>query len=899
VDGNEYVDMTMGQGVTLFGHQPDFIMSAIQSQLSEGIHLSPRSPIVGEVATLICELTGAERACFCSSGTEAVMSAIRIARGATGRNKIALFEGSYHGHADVTLVRKQIIDNEPHSFPLTSGVSPSISADVVVLEYGSAEALDYLQTRGQDLAAVLVEPVQSNYPLLQPRQFLQSLRQITSQMGIALIFDEMITGFRCHPGGAQALFGIQADIATYGKVVAGGMPIGVIAGKARYLDGIDGGMWNYGDKSYPGVDRTFFAGTFNQYPLAMRTARAVLTHLKEQGPSLQQQLNDRTAALADTLNQYFQAEDVPIKIEHFSSFFRFALAGNLDLLFYHMVEKGIYVWEWRKHFLSTAHTEADLAQFVQTVKDSVAELRQGGFLPAKKPSWSVQTPQTDPPLTPLDKGGESCSVNDRKLGQKSRSQAQKTMQFSLYYFGSYEAEFNPNKYNLLFEGAKFGDRAGFTAIWLPERHFHAFGGFSPNPSVLAAALARETKQIQLRSGSVVLPLHHSIRVAEEWAVVDNLSQGRIGIAFASGWHSQDFVLAPQSFGQHRELMFREIENVQKLWRGEAIAVLDGKGQTVEVKTYPQPMQSQLPTWITIVNNPDTYIRAGAIGAGILTNLMGQSVEDLARNIALYRQSLTEHGYDPASGTVTVLLHTFVGNDLEQVREQARQPFGHYLTSSVGLLQNMVKSQGMEVDFERLKEEDREFLLASAYKRYVETSALIGTPESCCQIIDHLQSVGVDEVACFIDFGVDEQTVLANLPHLQTLKELYQPHIRPYPGKLEGDQNLPPYQGKLEGDQNLPPYQGKLEGDQNLPPYQGGLGGDHIPLTEAQRQLWILAQLGENGSVAYNQSVTLQLRGPLNPVAMTQAIQQISDRHEALRTKINAQGDSQEILPQVY
>ena len=874
VDGNEYLDMTMGQGVTLFGHQPDFIMSALQSQLSEGIHLSPRSPIVGEVAALICELTGAERACFCNSGTEAVMAAIRIARATTDRSKIALFEGSYHGHADGTLFRKQIIDNEPRSFPLALGVPPSIGSDVVVLDYGSTETLEYLQKYGQDLAAVLVEPIQSGNPLLQPKQFLQSLRQITSQMGIALIFDEMITGFRSHPGGAQALFGVQADIATYGKVIAGGMPIGVVAGKARYLDSIDGGMWNYGDKSYPGVDRTFFGGTFNQHPLAMVAARAVLTHLKEQGTGLQQQLNDRTTALADTLNRYFQAEEVPIKIEQFSSFFRFALAGNLDLLFYHMVEKGIYVWEWRKHFLSTAHTEADLAQFVQTVKDSVAELRQGGFLPAKKPSWSVQTPQTDPPQAspsshaPFarkegeereEKGGDRRSVSDLKLGQKSGSQARKTMQFSLYYFGSYEAEFNPNKYNLLFEGAKFGDRAGFTALWIPERHFHAFGGFSPNPSVLAAALARETEQIQLRSGSVVLPLHHSLRVAEEWAVVDNLSQGRVGIAFASGWHSQDFVLAPQSFGQHRELMFQEIETVQKLWRGEAIAVLDGKGQTVEVKTYPQPMQSQLPTWITIVNNPDTYIRAGAIGAGVLTNLMGQSVEDLARNIALYRQSLTENGYDPASGTVTVLLHTFVGNDLEQVREQARQPFGHYLTSSVGLLQNMVKSQGMEVDFEGLREEDRDFILASAYKRYVETSALIGTPESCCQIIDHLQSVGVDEVACFIDFGVDEQTVLANLPHLHTLKDLYQPH---------------------------------------LPPYQGGLGGDQVPLTEAQRQLWILAQLGENGSAAYNQSVTLQLRGPLNPAAMTQAIQQISDRHEALRTKINAQGDSQEILPQV-
>ncbi|MBD2601502.1 MULTISPECIES: hybrid non-ribosomal peptide synthetase/type I polyketide synthase [Microcystis] len=405
VDGNEYIDMTMGQGVTLFGHQPDFIMSALQSQLAEGIHLNPRSPIVGEVAALICELTGAERACFCNSGTEAVMAAIRIARATTGRSKIAIFEGSYHGHADGTLFRNQIIDNQPHSLPLALGVPPSLGSDVVVLDYGSAEALDYLTSQGQDLAAVLVEPVQSGNPLLQPKQFLQSLRQITSQMGIALIFDEMITGFRSHPGGAQALFGVQADIATYGKVVGGGMPIGVIAGKADYLDGIDGGMWRYGDKSYPGVDRTFFGGTFNQHPLAMVAARAVLSHLKEQGPGLQQQLTERTAALANTLNRYFQAEDVPIKIEQFSSFFRFALSGNLDLLFYHMVEKGIYVWEWRKHFLSTAHTEADLAQFVQAVKDSVTELRQGGFIPAKKPSWSVPTPQIDPPLTPLDKVG--------------------------------------------------------------------------------------------------------------------------------------------------------------------------------------------------------------------------------------------------------------------------------------------------------------------------------------------------------------------------------------------------------------------------------------------------------------------------------------------------------------
>nr|AEU11006.1 NpnB [Nostoc sp. 152] len=884
VDGNEYIDMTMGQGVTLFGHKPPFIMAALEAQIQQGIHLNPRSPLVGEVAQLFTELTGMERVCFCNSGTEAVMAAIRVARAATGRTKIALFEGSYHGHADATLVRRQIIDHEQRSLPLAVGVPAGVVEDVIVLEYCSPQALEFLQVHAHELAAVLVEPVQSNQPMLEPRDFLHSLREITARTGTALIFDEMITGFRSHPGGAQALFGVRADIATYGKVVAGGLPIGVLAGKSQYLDSIDGGVWNYGDSSYPQTERTFFGGTFCQHPLAMVAARAVLQHIKEQGPGLQQQLSDRTSKLAATLNAYFQENEVPIQIEHFSSFFRFALTGNLDLLFYQMVEKGIYVWEWRKHFLSTAHTEADISQFIQTVKDSVEELRKGGFLPAKK-LW-VSSPTTNPEFLTHGVGGvgsvggvggvgngngHHTTATSADLAQKKITKGfwerhrsaptnlefkvsynpQKPVKFSLYYFGSYEAEFSANKYDLLFEGAKFGDRHNFTAIWIPERHFHAFGGFSPNPAVIAAALARETQQIQLRSGSVVLPLHQPIRVAEEWAVVDNLSQGRVGISFASGWHPHDFVLAPQSFGKHRELMFQEIETVQKLWQGESIEMLDGTGKNIRVKTYPMPMQSKLPIWITIVNNPDTYIRAGEIGAGILTNLMGQTVEDLAQNIALYRESLARHGYAPESGNVTVLLHTFVGTDLEQTREQARTPFGNYIKSSIGLLQNMLKSQGLQVDLEQLTEEDRDFILSSAYQRYVQTSALIGTPDSCRQVIDHLRAVGVDEVACFIDFGVDENAVLANLPHLNTLKELCtQPNVYT------------------------------------------------IPLIEAQKQLWILAQMGEDRSVAYNESVTLQLRGSLNVTAMSKAIQKLVDRHEALRTKISPEGDVQEILPSV-
>lgn len=175
--------------------------------------------------------------------------------------------------------------------------------------------------------------------------------------------------------------------------------------------------------------------------------------------------------------------------------------------------------------------------------------------------------------------------------------------FSFYYFGNYQSEFKSNKYDLLFEGAKFADKNGFKALWIPERHFHAFGGFSPNPSVIAAALARETQNIQLRAGSVVLPINHPIRVAEEWSIVDNLSQGRVGISFASGWHPHDFVFAPESFGKHRETMFQEIKTVKKLWRGETVKYIDGRGNKVDIKLFPMPMQSDLSTWITIVKNP--------------------------------------------------------------------------------------------------------------------------------------------------------------------------------------------------------------------------------------------------------------------------------------------------------
>jgi natural product biosynthesis luciferase-like monooxygenase protein/amino acid adenylation domain-containing protein len=797
------------------------------------------------------------------------MTAVRRARARTGRTKIANFAGSYHGHSDGTLARAQ---SDGLSVPLAPGIPPHVAEDVLVLEYGSPRALELLHAHANELAAVLVEPVQSRHPELQPREFLHELRAWTQSAGVVLIFDEMVTGFRVHPGGAQAWFGIEADLATYGKIAGGGLPIGIVAGRAPFMDGIDGGLWEYGDASYPRAETTYFGGTFCQHPLAMASARAVLAHLKDRGPSLQTELNERTSRLAAMLNEHFAHEEMPLRVAHFGSLFRFNYTGNMDLLFYHLLTKGVYVWEWRNCFLSTAHTDEDVDHIVRAVVESAAEMRAGGFIPDKpggptngtRPARAEQGAQQalgfwgrremKPALVgPLARVAEAHAPIREALPRPD-----KAVRFSLSFFGNYEAAFDGHKYDLLIEGARFADRHGFEAVWIPERHFHAFGGFSPNPSVVAAALARETEHVRLRAGSVVLPLHHTVRVAEEWSVVDNLSRGRVGVSFASGWHPDDFVFAPEAYGRHRELMFEKIEEVRKLWRGESVAARGGAGNELRVRLFPQPMQRELPIWITVVNNPETYRRAGEIGAGILTNLMGQTVEDLERNIALYRQSLMDHGHDPTRGHVALLLHTFVGDEAEAVRERARRPFCDYLKSSLDLLQNLVRSQGLQIDFERLSEDDLNYLLSSAYERYVRTSALVGTPETCAPVVQRLAGIGVDELACFIDFGVEAATVLDSLPHLDALRERCRPQ--------------PP----------TPTYE-LVEPDQIV---------RRVPTTDAQRQLWVLTQVGDDASCAYNETLCLRLRGPLNLTAFGGAVQAAVARHEALWTSLSNDGTEQ-------
>lgn len=386
IDGNNYIDLTMGFGVNLFGHHVSFINEAVEAALQKGMCIGPINEVAGQVATSLRNLTGMERAAFFNSGTEAVMVALRLARAATGKSKIAIFSGSYHGTFDGVLAMSAGLDGA--SSPIAPGIPRGMVDEVIVLNYDHPESLRIIEKHAGELAAVLVEPVQSRRPDIQPASFLKELRVLTAAHDIAFIFDEVITGFRVHPGGAQAWFGIEADMAVYGKVVGGGLPIGIVAGKPQYLDGIDGGMWSFGDLSFPPNEerRTFVAGTFCQHPLAMNASLAVLRRLQEEGPALQEELNKKTAMLADTLNSYFAEEQVPLQIVRFGSLFRFVQKGDLELFYYLLIEKGVYIWEGRNCFLSTAHTLQDVERVIAAVKDSIGELRNAGFLPPAPPT---------------------------------------------------------------------------------------------------------------------------------------------------------------------------------------------------------------------------------------------------------------------------------------------------------------------------------------------------------------------------------------------------------------------------------------------------------------------------------------------------------------------------------
>ncbi|KUF10174.1 MupA/Atu3671 family FMN-dependent luciferase-like monooxygenase [Pseudoponticoccus marisrubri] len=347
------------------------------------------------------------------------------------------------------------------------------------------------------------------------------------------------------------------------------------------------------------------------------------------------------------------------------------------------------------------------------------------------------------------------------------------MQFSLYYWGNDDGV-GRDKYTLLLDGARFADENGFIAVWTPERHFHAFGGPYPNPSVTGAAVAAVTRNIGVRAGSVVAPLHHPARIAEEWSVIDNLTGGRAGMAIASGWQPDDFILRPENTPpENKPAMLRDIDTVRRLWRGEEVAFPRKDGEMHAVVTQPRPVSAELPVWVTTAGNPKTWEEAGRLGCNVLTHLLGQSIAEVQEKIGIYHAALREAGHDPKDFTVTLMLHTFLSDTRDHAREIARGPMKAYLNAAAGLIKQYAwvfpafkRPEGVnnafDLQLDALEPEEMDAILDFAFERYFNDSGLFGTVEDAMARTEELRAIGVDEIACLIDYGIDRQTVLDGL-----------------------------------------------------------------------------------------------------------------------------------------
>jgi natural product biosynthesis luciferase-like monooxygenase protein len=380
--------------------------------------------------------------------------------------------------------------------------------------------------------------------------------------------------------------------------------------------------------------------------------------------------------------------------------------------------------------------------------------------PAAVPPAAARVPDAD-----LVASGE---ILPALRDSSTEERAARTIRFSLFFFSAAGAQSGADKYRQLLDSARFADRHGFEAIWTPERHFQKFGGLYPNPAVLSAALAMITERLEIRAGSLVLPLHNPIRVVEDWALLDNLSGGRVAISFATGWNPADFALAPEAYEERRRLTFEGIETVRRLWAEGRVAGVGGDGREVEITPLPRPLRPELPIWITSSGNPATWSKAAEIGANVLCGLQAEPGEELARQIELYRKIRGEHGHDPGSGRVTVMLHTYLGDDLDAVRETVRAPMTRYFRTFLAQGKS-VGGDALGLDPGRLSERDLADLAGSLFERYFAERSLLGTPDDCAQRVARLERLGVDEIACLVDFGVEPDAYFAGLERLAAFK----------------------------------------------------------------------------------------------------------------------------------
>jgi natural product biosynthesis luciferase-like monooxygenase protein len=341
-------------------------------------------------------------------------------------------------------------------------------------------------------------------------------------------------------------------------------------------------------------------------------------------------------------------------------------------------------------------------------------------------------------------------------------------EISLFFFSADCAERNNHKYQLLLESAKFADEHGFTAVWTPERHFQQFGGLYGSPSVTGAALAVTTKRLFIRAGSVVLPLQNALRVAEEWAMIDNLSDGRVAIAAASGWHVNDFVLSPETYANRYEDMHEKIGLIQKLWRGEKVPLPNGAGVMTEVGILPAPIQKEIPIWLT-GQSDDSFLNAGKMGFNVLTAnfALKHSLKEFIRKSQLYREAIqTHHG---RRGHITLMAHTFVASNHDEVKTIAAPAMASYLKVNVEMQKDHSVGAKQNKGFSVVSDRESEILIRNQVINDLHSPlSFVGTTDECARQAERLSESGVDEIACLIDFGVGYDSVMASLERLANL-----------------------------------------------------------------------------------------------------------------------------------
>ncbi len=450
------------------------------------------------------------------------------------------------------------------------------------------------------------------------------------------------------------------------------------------------------------------------------------------------------------------------------------------------------------------------------------------------------------------------------------------------------------------DAARFADGAGFASIWLPERHFNKFGGLFPNPAVLGAAIAAVTRQIHIRGGSVVAPLHYPVRIAEEWSVVDNLSKGRIGIAFGSGFHPNDFLLAPDAFQDRKARMFASITSLQELWSGGGFRGMSGTGEEIEVQVFPRPYSRKLPLWLATSRSAETFTEAGEIGAGVLTALLRLSIPELAERIAIYREALRKAGHDYQAGKVTVMLHTFLCSSIGEARTKVAAPLKAYLRSHMEHTRAVSDQKAANARNVPLSAEEEESLLEYALERYLQTSSLIGTEESCLEMVRRLHEVGVDEVACLVDFGVDHASLMSSLQHLERLQARVRQTGHPSEAdcrtRLDDrltvkDSSGANHRATVSTELGLLSGRGsKIDDLQRIDQTQM----DRLPLSFAQERLWFFDQF-EPANAVYNVPQVMRLHGSLNVSALERSLREIVRRQEVLRTAFTSVNGQPQIV----